>query len=112
MALIIITTIKGLMIMMITNQQMGFKSWGLMGKNKNIHKKQKNRPTQRINHYRCRKKRENYMNLRTIMMSMKINSNWVMKEIFTSTKILMKILITEQERTTTILNKKINMWAR
>lgn len=51
------------------------------------------------------------MNLKTIM-SIKINSNWVMKEIFTSTKILMKILITEQERTTTILNKKINMWAR
>lgn len=111
MALIIITTIKGLMIMMITNQQMGFKSWVLMGKNKNTHKRQKNRPTQRINHYRCRKKRENYMNLKTIM-STKINSNWVMKEIFTSTKILMKILITEQERTTTILNKKINMWAR
>lgn len=39
MALIIITTIKGLMIMMITNQQMGFKSWVLMGKNKNTHKR-------------------------------------------------------------------------
>lgn len=38
------------------------------------------------------------MNLRTII-SIKINSNSIIKETFTNTRILMKILRTEVERT-------------
>ncbi len=94
MTLIIITTIKGLLI--ITKQQKGIKNWDLTDRIKNIHKESKNRYTQRISQYNCRKKRENYMNLRTII-SIKINSNQVIKEKFTNTRIIMKILITEIE---------------